>query len=178
MGKWIAVIAAFPIGLFLVAVATGALLPREHVARGERTLRLAPEAVAARIRDVGAYPGWRSNVDRVEIGTRAGGQIDFVEHNGGDAVAFRLVEEEAGRRFRTTIADPDLPFGGYWIVTVDSAGDGSRVTVEEHGHVGNPLFRFVSTIILGHNRTLETWLSDLERSSGRDLSAGRGAPSI
>lgn len=166
MGKWIALIAAVPIGLLLIVLGIGALLPREHVARGERTVRLAPEAVAARIRDVGAYSGWRSNVDRVDIGRSDGGAIDFVEHNGGDAIAFSLVEEEAGRRFRSTIANPDLPFGGYWIVTVDPAGEGSRVAVEEHGHVGNPLFRFVSTLILGHNRTLETWLGDLERSAG------------
>jgi hypothetical protein len=165
MGKWIALSAAVPIGLLIIVVGIGALLPRDHVARGERTVRLSPDAVAARVRDVGAYPGWRSSVDRIDIVGRTDGQVDFVEHSGGDAIAFTMIEEAPGRRFRSAIMDPDLPFGGYWTITIDPAADGSRVAVEEHGHVRNPLFRFVSTIILGHNRTLETWLSDLDRQA-------------
>ena len=59
---------------------------------------------------------------------------------------------------------------------MDPAGEGSRVAIDEHGHVGNPLFRFVSAVILGHSRTLEAWLGDLERSPP-SLTAGPGGPS-
>ena len=171
IGKWFALVAAVPIGLVLIAAGIGAVLPRDHVVRGERTVRIAPQAVAARLRDVAGYPTWRSSVDRVGVLGRDDGQIRFVEHS-GDAIAFAMAEEAAGRRFRSTIADPDLPFGGYWIITVDPAGNDSRVAVEEHGEVGNPLFRFVSAVILGHSRTLEAWLGDLERSAERSAVDG------
>ena len=165
MWKWIAAIAALPVGLAVIATGIGALLPREHVARGERIVGLSPDAAAARVRDVSGYPDWRSTVDRIEITGSEDGQLRFVEHSGGEAIAFALVEEEPGRRFRSTITDPDLPFGGHWIIAVDPAGAGSRVAIEEHGHVGNPLFRFVAKVVFGHHRTLNTWLDDLERSA-------------
>jgi hypothetical protein len=161
--KWILGIAAVPLGVAAIVAGIGALLPREHVARGDRLVAASPEQVAATIRAVEAYPRWRSGVERIERVERHGSEVRFVEHSGGGAIAFALVEEQTGRRFRSTITDPDLPFGGFWTIALESAGERTRVTIEEHGFVGNPIFRFVSALVFGHEATLRTYLDDLER---------------
>ena len=161
--KWVLGIAAVPVGVAAIVAGIGALLPRDHVARGDRLVAASPEQVAATIRDVEAYPRWRSTVDRIERVDRHDGELRFVEHSGGDAIAFALVEEEAGRRFRSTITDPNLPFGGFWTIALEPAGERTRITIEEHGFVGNPIFRFVSALVFGHEATLRNYLDDLER---------------
>ena len=161
--KWVLGIAAVPLAAAVLVAGIGALLPREHVARGDRLVAASSERVAAMIREVEAYPRWRSGVDRIARVERHGSETRFVEHSGGDAIAFALVEEQAGRRFRSTITDPNLPFGGFWTITLESAGARTRVTIEEHGFVGNVIFRFVSAVVFGHEATLRTYLDDLER---------------
>lgn len=163
--KWILIVAAIPLGALALVAAIGALLPRDHVARGDRLVGAPPERVAAMIRDVETYPRWRRGLDRVEGVSRENGEVRFVEHSGSDAIAFRLVEEAPGRRFRSTIDDSGLPFGGAWTIALEPAGAGTRVAIEERGHVGNPIFRFVSTLIIGHRRTLENYLEDLARAT-------------
>jgi hypothetical protein len=176
--KWVIAAAAIPFAAAAIAAGVGALLPRDHVARAARTMPAQPDRVAALVREVESYPRWRRALDRIEGVERAGGQTRFTERGGSDAIAFALVEEAPGRRFRSAITDPGLPFGGYWLIVIDPAGEGTRIAIEEHGFVTNPIFRFVSTLILGHERTMRLYLDDMERAlMGRTLSAAPGGPS-
>ena len=70
--------------------------------------------------------------------------------------------EEPPRRLVTRIADEDLPFGGTWTYRLEPDGGGTRVTITEDGEVYNPVFRFVSRFVMGHDATLRTYLDDLE----------------
>ncbi|HEV7659821.1 MAG TPA: SRPBCC family protein [Allosphingosinicella sp.] len=151
-------------GLVLLVCLAGALLPRDHVAAAEAEMPAPPAQVAAMVRAVEVYPEWRGGLERVEILGRDGGEVRFVEHGKDGRLAFRLAEEAPGTRFRSTIDDPGLPFGGYWIVALAPAADGTLVRIEEHGFVRNVLFRFVSTLILGHDRTMKAWLADMARA--------------
>lgn len=179
MAKWILIVAAVPFGALAIVAAIGALLPRDHVARGERLVGAPPERIAAMIRNVEAYPRWRSRLDAVGEVRREARQVRFVERSAGDAIAYTLVEETPGRRFKSTISDATLPFGGSWTILVEPAGADTRVEIEERGHVGNPIYRFVSTLILGHDRSLKTYLDDLERagSVSSEVSGARDEPS-
>ncbi|MEA3013704.1 MAG: hypothetical protein QOD42_2249 [Sphingomonadales bacterium] len=160
---WIA--AGLP-GIVLLVCLIGALLPRDHVAAAEAEMPAPPARVAAMIRAVEAYPDWRGGLKRVEMLGRDGDALRFVEHGKDGRLAFRLEEEASGRRFRSTIDDPRLPFGGYWIIALAPAGAGTKVRIEEHGFVRNLLFRFVSALILGHDRTIKAWLADMARALG------------
>ena len=119
------------------------------------------------VRAVEAYPDWRGGLKRVEIVGRDGEAIRFVEHGKDGRLTFRLVEEAPDTRFRSTIDDPNLPFGGYWIIALAPAGEGTLVRIEEQGFVRNVLFRFVSALILGHDRTMKAWLADMARALRR-----------
>lgn len=164
MWKWIIGIAAVPLGAAAIVVGVGSLLPRDHVARGERTMSAPAAEVAAMVRDVEAYPRWRSGVERIENVERSEGQIRFVEHSGGDAIRFVMVEEARERRFRSTIDDPELPFGGYWTIALEPAGERTQVRIEERGFVTNPIYRFFSALVFGHEATMQTWLADMENA--------------
>ena len=167
MGTWIIGIAALPLAAGAIIFGVGALLPRGHVARGERLMPAPAAEVAAKVRNVEAYPGWRSGVDRIVGVERSAGGLRFVEHSGGDAIRFRLVEEAPERRFRSTIDDPELPFGGYWTIAVEPEGQGARVRIEEHGFVTNPVYRFFSALVFGHETTMRKWLDDMESALRR-----------
>lgn len=164
---WLIWIVAGLAGLILLVCLIGALLPRDHVAAAEAEMPARPERVAAMVRAVEAYPEWRGGLKRVEITGRDGGVLRFVEHGKDGRLAFRLAEEAPGTRFRSTIDDPRLPFGGYWLIALAPAGEGTLVRIEEHGFVSNVLFRFVSALILGHDATMKAWLADMERALRR-----------
>jgi polyketide cyclase/dehydrase/lipid transport protein len=164
MPGWLIWIVAGLAGLVLLVCLIGAMLPRDHVAAAEAELPVPLTRVAAMVRAVEAYPEWRGGLKRVEIIGREGGELRFVEHGKDGRIAFRLAEEAPGTRFRSAIDDPKLPFGGHWLIALAPAGEGTKVRIEEHGFVRNVLFRFVSALVLGHDRTMKAWLADLERA--------------
>jgi hypothetical protein len=163
MWKWIALIAAVPLVLAAIVYGVGAMLPRAHVARVDAVVPAPPEVAAALIRDVEAQPHWRSGVRSIEVLERGAGRLRYVEH-GDEDIAFEFREETQGRRFRSTIAEPSLPFGGAWRIELQPEGAGTRVSIEERGEVRDPLYRFFARFVFGHEATIRTYLADLERA--------------
>ena len=164
MLKWIAIVAAVPIGLGLIVYGIGALLPRGHVARAEALIAAPPERVAAMVRAVEAQPRWRTGVTAIEVVERRQDGLRYVERQGRDAILFDFAEEAPDTRFTSRIADPDLPFGGTWTIALVPEGTGTRVRIEENGEVRSPVFRFFSTLVFGHEGTMRAYLADLERT--------------
>jgi hypothetical protein len=167
MMKWLIIAVALVLAACALVLAIGLLLPKDHVARAEALVAGPPERVAALIRDVEAQPRWRTGVDRIEMLERRPNRLLYVEHSDQGAIRFDFSEEERNRRFRSVITDPDLPFGGSWSIALAPRGSGTLVSIEERGSVANPLFRFVSTLIFGHDATMKAWLADLERAATR-----------
>jgi uncharacterized protein YndB with AHSA1/START domain len=166
MWKWLIGIAAVPVAGAAIVTAVGLMLPREHIASAEAVVPAPPERVAALVREVEAQPSWRGGVTAIEVLERRGSALRYVERSGGETITFDFAEERPGERFRSTIADPDLPFGGFWTVTLAPHGEGTRVLIEEQGHVTNPIYRFFAALVFGHDRTMKAYLADLERALG------------
>lgn len=78
-----------------------------------------------------------------------------------------MTEDVPGRRFTSIIADPSLPYGGSWTISLHPRGAATNVRIDEHGTVRSPVFRFVSAIILGHERTLRKYLDNLARAEAQ-----------
>jgi hypothetical protein len=87
-----------------------------------------------------------------------------VEIADGDRIAYRRTEPEADRLFVSEIADETLPFGGQWSITLTPDGAGTRVSIEENGHVRDPLYRFFSALVFGHTSSMELYLDKLAAS--------------
>jgi hypothetical protein len=60
------------------------------------------------------------------------------------------------------IADANLPFGGSWTYELaPDAGGRTTLTITEDGEVYNPIFRFMSRFVMGHDATIKQYLSDV-----------------
>jgi uncharacterized protein YndB with AHSA1/START domain len=167
MWKYALWAAAVPAAAAILVAGVGSLLPRDHVASAEAVLPAPPDEVAKLVREVEAQPRWRTGVSAVEVRVRRADGLRYVEHSGGEAIAFDFAEEKPGRRFRSRIDDPSLPFGGAWTIDLEPDGGGTRVRIEERGFVAHPVYRFFATLVFGHERTMKAYLGDLRRALQR-----------
>jgi hypothetical protein len=160
------------IGVGVVAVAAllvwlvGSRLPQGHVATKQATVGAPPEVVWAAVTDLDAYPSWRSGVTRIERLPDRAGRATWIEHGGHGAITFTIDRAEPPRLLVVRIADPALPFGGAWTYEIAPAPEGARLTISENGEVYNPIFRFMSRFVFGHEATIATYLADLSKRVG------------
>jgi uncharacterized protein YndB with AHSA1/START domain len=159
--RMVVLLLAVVVGLGLLVVIVGYLLPVRHVATVSATIPAAPDAVWAVLTDPASYPKWRGDVTSVEMLPADSGHVAWREHGKNDAITFVVEQAEPPRRLVTRIADKGLPFGGSWEYLVTADGTGSRVQITEHGEVYNPVFRFVSRFIMGHSATASAYLKAL-----------------
>ncbi len=76
--------------------------------------------------------------------------------------ASETVEAQPPRRLVTRIVG-ESSFGGSWTFDIEPVRDGSRITITEDGEIYNAFFRFVSRYLIGHARTIETYLKQLRQ---------------
>ena len=157
----VAVLLAVVVGLGLIVVVVGYLLPVKHVATATALVPATPEQVWQTLTDVAAYPKWRGDVTSVEMLPTDSGRVAWREEGKNGAISYSIEHAEAPRRLVTRITDKSLPFGGTWEYTVAPDSAGSRVQITEHGEVYNPVFRFVSRFIIGHTSTASAYLKAL-----------------
>ena len=158
--KWLV---RFLVGFALLAAAAwivGMTLPVKHTASRSARFAASPETIRAAIIDVDSYPEWRPSVTRVVRVDSGSTGPAWREISGSDAVTYQADTTLAGR-IVSRITDEKLPYGGSWDYVIEPDGAGTRLTITENGEVYSPLFRFMSRYVIGHTRTMETWLRDL-----------------
>lgn len=127
--------------IILIAVIAGAWwlgsrLPVKHSASRSTAIAVPPERLWRAIIEPSAKRGW-----------------------GG---ASETVEAQPPRRLVTRLVG-DSSFGGSWTFEIEPVRDGSRITITEDGEIYNAFFRFVSRYLIGHARTIETYLKQLRQ---------------
>ena len=152
---------AVVVGLGLLVVIIGYLLPVRHEATVAATIPAAPNVVWAVLTDPASYPKWRGDVTSVDVLPTDSGHVAWREQGKNGAIAFVVEQAERPTRLVTRITDKSLPFGGSWEYLVTGEGAGSRVQITEHGEVYSPVFRFVSRFIMGHSATASAYLKAL-----------------
>lgn len=174
--KWLVFILAAVVGVPLLMILVGLVLPREHVASASIVLRQPAESVWKVVRDLGAMPQWWPGLRSSERVTGPDGRERWRQVSGSGAMTMVVEEELPPRRLVSRIeSPPGAPFGGAWIYEIVPESDGSRVTVTEQGWVANPLFRFLSRFVIGHYRTLESYLRALGRRFNQEVTPVRQA---
>jgi uncharacterized protein YndB with AHSA1/START domain len=162
-------------GFAAIVAGVGSLLPRAHVAT--RTLRLLrrPAEVWALITDAAAFPSWRSGITHVDPLPDRNGRAAWIEHGSSGDIPLETIEETPPSRLVLRIADDTLPFGGTWTYIVSPTTEtsatgairpGSTLTITENGWVSNVVFRFASRFVLGHHRTIDTYLKNVAAKFG------------
>jgi hypothetical protein len=83
--------------------------------------------------------------------------------SGNGTITFVIDDIVQNRRIVSRIADPALPFGGTWTYEFSGTGSRSVLRITEDGEVYNPVFRFMSRYVFGHDRTMNQFLDDLDQ---------------
>lgn len=168
--KMFLIIVAILFALIVAVLVTGAVLPKNHVASRQIILHRSPDEVYQIVRDFGAAPTWRSDLERVEMIATTDNHVRFREHGEQGAITYDLIEDRPGERIMTRIADLDLGYSGTWTYTFTTEAAGTRVQITEAGEVSNILFRFLSRFVFGHTGTIEKYLAALGKKFGEDVS--------
>jgi uncharacterized protein YndB with AHSA1/START domain len=170
--KWIFIVAgtlAAIVAIIAIIAIIGAALPREHRVAMSARIAAPPESVWAALTTPAEFPAWRRDVQRVELLPATPTGASWREHGSNGAITYAVDAAERPRRLVGRIADEGLPFGGSWEYRIEPDGEAaSRVTIVERGSVYNPIFRFVSRFIVGHTRTIDSYLRALARRFGED----------
>jgi uncharacterized protein YndB with AHSA1/START domain len=139
MLKWTLIVLAAAALLVATVAIVGWSLPRDHVAERSAVLAAPSDEVYAHVVDIVG----RSTDPPVEI-----------------------VERQPPVRLVTRIADPDLPFGGTWTVTLAPEAGGTRVTILERGQIHNVIFRAVARFAIGYTASMDACLAELASRIG------------
>ncbi|MGE5925910.1 MAG: SRPBCC family protein [Gemmatimonadota bacterium] len=155
------ILAGVLLAVIALTAAIGATLPVRHSAAREAVYPASRDSLYALITDVSRFTSWRSGLERVEEHPPVAGKARWVEVSGDGEILFEAVESVPAVRRVTRIADPELPFGGTWTFELEDAPEGTRVRITEDGEVYNPIFRFLSRFVFGHDGGIERFLADL-----------------
>lgn len=147
----------------------GALLPRDHIATRTATYRQTPAALFAAVHDFAAQPSWRSELKTVELLPPRDGATCYREVSRQGAVTYRVREDQPGEKLVVEIADDNLPYGGRWTFAFRSANGGTELRITEDGFVKNVIFRCLARFVFGYTSTMETYLRDLGKKFGQDI---------
>jgi hypothetical protein len=133
-------VAALLVLVFIVGSVVGRGLPVGHVASRTATLAVPPD----RVWDVINDPA-------------------FMRSRGVGEVKTETVESVPPRRLVRRIVG-ETSFGGTWTSELDGEpGGGTRLVITENGEIYSSFFRFVSRYIVGHHRTIDSFLTALRR---------------
>jgi uncharacterized protein YndB with AHSA1/START domain len=160
------VVVGLLVALVVAVFVVGSLLPEDHVATRTVSFKAAPEPVYDAIADFEHYPAWRAGVTKEERLPDRDGKPVWRETNGFGVVTYAITEAARPGRLVSTIADPDLPFGGTWTYEIVAEGTGSKVTITERGVVKSAPFRFMSRFVFGYTATMDAVLKDLGKKLG------------
>ncbi len=174
--KWLLIVPAVLVGVVALLALLGSLVPRQHVASRSARFQQRPEVLWQTLTDFAKLPTWAPEVRKVErLPDREGHPVWL--HSGPRWQApMEVVEFDPPRRFKTTISDPRLPFGGSWTYQVSPSGGGSVVTITEDGEIRNPVFRFLARFVIGYTGTMDAYLRALGRKHGEAVAPGPVVP--
>ncbi|AYB33555.1 LIC10604 family protein [Chryseolinea soli] len=157
--KWIIIILFAIVVVVAIIFLIGYFMPIKHQATVRQTFNaVAPLQLWQVITTPKDYAQWRRDLKNLEV-------IDDLhwketsEH--GDVIAYEGQVIKETEVFMTKIATKGLPFGGTWTFTLKAVDGGTELTITENGEVYNPLFRFMSKFVFGHDATLKTYLKNL-----------------
>jgi len=151
------------LGLTALVVIVGYMLPVNHVATHSTTLGAPVDRVWAAISDFKGSADWRDlkAVEQVEVRPGVFAWKEVAKN--GDAITYLTIEATPGKKLVRKISDEGLPFGGSWTFELVQEKASTVLTITERGEVYNPIFRFVSRFVFGHQASIDKYLAQLKK---------------
>jgi uncharacterized protein YndB with AHSA1/START domain len=156
------------VGLAALVTLVGFLMPRNHVATSEITLRQPVDSVYAAVRDIGGLTRWWGDLKVSERVAGAAGER-WRQESGGFKMQIDVADDAPPHRFTTRIVEEKgAPFGGIWRYVISATAQGTTLAITEEGWVGPPPFRVMATL-MGMHRTMDGMLVALGKRFGEDV---------
>lgn len=146
------------VGIVILMAIIGRMLPVKHTASASMFFESSPDNVWNVVTNVSEWKAWRKDVKEAAMT----GPSTFKEKGGQGEIDYEITGSVPGVSFVTTIITKDLPYGGEWKYLFEKEGSGCKVTITENGEVYNPLFRFLSKYVFGHDGTMKGFLKELK----------------
>ena len=160
-----------------IVALVGSRLPVSHVASRTVTIGAPTDVVFTTMTDFASAPTWRPGLRSVSVTTdTTTGRQRVTEDSKDGKMTMEVEQIVPPTRFVTRIVDEGLPYGGAWAHVLEAQGNATRVTITEHGEVYNPIFRFISKYIMGHNGTIDAYLTALGKKFGNEVTPVDAAP--
>ncbi len=138
--KWLAIILGTLAGLAALITIVGALRPADHEAVVTVRLGAGRDSVWATVTDFASTSQWFKEVSSSERIADIDGRPAWKENYGGFEATIVERERVEGTHVMREIL-PAGSFSGTWTFDLEGDGAGTRLTITERGHVGNPFFR-------------------------------------
>ncbi len=123
---WLFIILGALVGLIVIVVGVGMLLPQNHSASRTAMFMQPPEVVWQAITDHANEPSWRTDITKKErLDDRNGHAVWRETSKRGEVMTFETIVFEPPRKMIGRIADTNLPFGGAWTYEIKPI-DGTR----------------------------------------------------
>jgi hypothetical protein len=148
-------------------VVIGLLLPKRHTASRSAFINATPERLFTLI---SGNQEWRPEVKSCELITGDAGR-HFQQETSlrGETVLYELEGGKPPLAIERRIATENLPYSGKWSFRLEPVNGGTRVRITEDGEVYNPVFRFVSRVVMGHTAMLDAYLRALGKAVGQEI---------
>ena len=155
----------------------GGRLPVSHIASRSVVIGAPTDVVFSTITDFGSAPSWRSGLKAVTVTTDSTtGKRRVTEEAKTGTTPMEVDQLVPPTRLVMRIVSEGMPYGGAWAYALEPQGNATRITITEHGEVYNPVFRFIAKYIMGHNGTIDTYLTDLGQKFGAEVTPSDAAP--
>ena len=158
--------------LIVLVAGIGAVLPRRHTATRSAAFQASPEEV---FRLIAGPQDWRTDLKSYETFQESGREMRRETSKNGQTLTFEL-ESSPPWLLKSRIVDRNLPFGGSWTYRIEARDGRCTLTITEDGEVYNPIFRFISRVVIGYTRTIDNYLAMVGKAAGRNRIAEASSP--
>lgn len=156
--KILLIVAGVVAAMVVIVVVVGAMLPKHHRAMRSAFIKSSPEHV---FQLISGPSDWRTDLKSSTVVEEAGKRLLRETDKHGQTITYECVEYHPPTLLKARIVNQDLPYSGSWTWNLQAQNNGCLVTITEDGEVSNPVFRFVSRFVIGHTRTIDSYLRRL-----------------
>jgi uncharacterized protein YndB with AHSA1/START domain len=145
--------------VILLTAAIGTRLPGEYHIVRSACFQQSPEVLWSLLNEPENGPCWRTDLQRIERIAQSSGHTCWREvYRDGRTLTLEIVESTPPCRLVCRICDPDGYVSGRWSAEITPAGDGSRLTLTESGHIPNPFARIAFRLLVDPAGSLDNYL--------------------
>ena len=164
--KWVLIGLGLIVGVILLVVVVGMLLPKAHVASRKARFNQSPEVVWEAITDFASQSAWRTGLTGVErLPDREGNAVWRETSKRTGPLTMMVTTSDPPERLVTQIVD-NRSFGGSWTYEITLTAAGCELTITERGEIYNPIFRVFARFVFGFTATMETYMKQLGTKFG------------